>query len=103
MNKGELIVRFPKVYKPLDDPYRYKVLYGGRAAARSWTIARKLLLRGTQEPIFILCTRERQKSIKQSVHKLLKTQINLLHLNAFYTVLEQSIKGMNGTEFTFLD
>ena len=102
MNNGELIVRFPKVYKPLDDSYRYKVLYGGRAAARSWTIARKLLLRGTQEPLFILCTRELQKSIKQSVHKLLKSQINLLHLNAFYTVLEQSIKGMNGTEFTFL-
>ena len=95
-------VRFPKVYKPLNDSWRYKVLFGGRAAARSWTIARNLLIRGTQQPEFILCTRELQKSIKQSVHRLLKKQIRLLNLEAFYTVTEQSIKGLNGTEFMFL-
>ena len=97
-----VVVRFPKVYKPLADPWRYKVLYGGRNAARSWTIARRLLIRGTQNPEFILCTRELQKSIKQSVHRLLKKQIRLLHLEAFYTITEQSIKGINGTEFMFL-
>ena len=73
-------VKFPKAYKELDDPHRYKVLYGGRAAARSWTIARKLLIRGTQKTEFVLCTRELQKSIKQSVHRLLKKQIRLLGL-----------------------
>jgi len=99
---SNVVVKFPKIYKPLNDPWRYKVMYGGRAAARSWTIARNLLLRGTQNVEFILCTRELQKSIKQSVHKLLKAQIRLLGLENFYTVLEQSIKGINGTEFMFL-
>lgn len=95
-------VRFPKAYKELDDAWRYKILYGGRAAARSWTIGRKLLIRGTQKKEFILCTRELQKSIKQSVHRLLKEQIRLLGLDSFYTVTEASIKGINGTEFMFL-
>ncbi len=95
-------VRFPKAYKRLDEPYRYKIMYGGRAAARSWTIARKLLIRGTQRKEFILCTRELQKSIKHSVHRLLKEQIRLLGLTNFYSVTEQSIKGLNGTEFMFL-
>lgn len=99
---SRVVARFPKVYKELDDPHRYKVLYGGRAAARSWSIARKLLIRGTQRPEFILCTRELQKSIKQSVHRLLKKQIILLGLQNFYTVNEQSIRGINGTEFMFL-
>jgi phage terminase large subunit len=99
---SNMVIKFPKVYRELDDPYRYKVLYGGRAAARSWTIARKLLLRGTQRPEFILCTRELQKTIKQSVHRLLKKQIQMLGLNAFYTVTDTSIKGINGTEFMFL-
>jgi len=99
---NEVTVRFPKIYKPLDEDWRYKVMYGGRAAARSWTIARKLLLRGTQKTEFILCTRELQKSIKQSVHKLLKAQIRLLGLENFYQVFDQSIKGLNGTEFMFL-
>jgi len=99
---NNVVVKFPKIYKPLDDPWRYKVMYGGRAAARSWTIGRKLLLRGAQNKEFILCTRELQKSIKQSVHKLLKDQIIRLGLQNFYTVTETSIKGLNGTEFMFL-
>lgn len=99
---SEVIVKFPKVYKELDKSYRYKVVYGGRAAARSWTFARKLLIRGTTEKILILCTRELQRSIKDSVHRLLKNQISLLGLDGFYTATETSIKGLNGTEFIFL-
>lgn len=95
-------VRFPKIYKPLDDPYRYKVMYGGRGSAKSWTVARKLLLRGTQGKLRILCTRELQKSIKQSVHKLLSDQINEMGLSGFYDVQQQGIYGKNGTEFMFL-
>lgn len=96
------VVRFPKIYRPLDQPYRYKVLYGGRAAARSWTISRKLLLRGVEAPKRILCTRELQKSIKQSVHRLLTDQINAMGLQGFYEVQQQGIYGRNGTEFMFL-
>ncbi|VAW38949.1 Phage terminase, large subunit [hydrothermal vent metagenome] len=99
---SEVIVKFPKVYKRWDDPYRYKISYGGRAAARSWTFARKLLLRGVESSLLILCTRELQKSIKDSVHRLLKNQITLMNLDGFYDVTETSIKGSNGTEFIFL-
>jgi len=50
----------------------------------------------------VLCTRELQKSIKDSVHRLLKNQIRLLQLEGFYNTTETSIKGINGTEFIFL-
>lgn len=49
----------------------------------------------------ILCTREIQKSIKNSVHKLLSDQIQTLGLGAFYTVTQTEIRGANGTEFLF--
>ena len=101
MSSLEIEVEFPEIYDPLDEPYRYKVLYGGRAAARSWTIARKLLLRGSQEPLRILCTRELQKSIQQSVHKLLLIQIKKLGLEYFYNTNKSAIEGLNGTEFIF--
>lgn len=42
-----------------------------------------------------------QNSIKDSVHKLLTDQISLLGLGGFYSVFEQVIKGVNGTEFIF--
>ncbi len=98
----ELVVKFPKAYKLLNEPFRYKVFYGGRAAARSWTFSRKLLIRGTTKPLLILCTRELQKSIRDSVHRLLRNQIELLQLSSFYNVTDTKITGINGTEFIFL-
>ena len=50
-------IRIPKIFKPLDEPYRYKVMYGGRGSAKTWTVARKLILRGVEKPLLILCTR----------------------------------------------
>jgi len=95
-------IKFPKIFKPLNDPYRYKVMYGGRGSSKSWSVARKLLLLGTERTIRVLCTRELQKSIKHSVHKLLSDQITSMGLDAFYTLTEQSVKGINGTEFLFM-
>lgn len=93
----------PEAYTDLDNrEYRYLVYYGGRSAARSWSIARKLLRRGMKEKILVLCTRELQKSIKQSVHRLLKNQIELLKMQHFYDVKDSFIRGANGTEFIFL-
>jgi len=99
---SETVARMPKIFKPLDIPHRYKVMYGGRGSAKSWTVAKKLLIKGASAPLRVLCTRELQKSIKQSVHKLLKDQIEALGLKAFYDVTDTSIKGKNGTEFIFM-
>jgi phage terminase large subunit len=56
---------------------------------------------GAEKPLRVLCTREVQKSIKQSVHTLLKDQIQALGLGEFYEVVENAIRGKNGTEFNF--
>jgi phage terminase large subunit len=92
---------FPKKLQPLFQPCRYKVLYGGRGGAKSWAIARALLIMGAQRPLRILCARELQKSIKDSVHKLLADQISNLQLDSKYEVQQATIKGTNGTEFFF--
>lgn len=94
--------KFPKIFKPLDEPHRYKMIWGGRGKGASWTVARKLLILGAQKPLRILCTRELQKSIKQSVHKLLSDQIISLQLSGFYEVQQQGIFGRNGTEIFFI-
>ena len=85
----------------LTEKYRYKGAYGGRGSAKSWTFARALLLLGATKKLRILCAREVQKSIKQSVHKLLGDQILAMGLEGFYEVLETEIRGKNGTEFSF--
>jgi phage terminase large subunit len=92
---------FPEKLAFLFDKYRYKCAYGGRGSGKSWGFARALLIEGYKRKIRILCTREVQKSIKQSVHQLLTDQIQILGLGKFYEVLDAEIRGLNGTEITF--
>lgn len=95
--------RFPSKLKCLFVPEkaRYRVLYGGRGGSKSWNIARALLLKGCEQTIRVLCAREYQTSIKDSVHKLLCDQIFALDIQAHYEITERSIRGINGTEFIF--
>lgn len=92
---------FPEKLECLFQPARYKVLYGGRGGAKSWGAARALLIRGASRPLRVLCAREFQNSIKDSVHKLLADQIEALGLSDVYEVLDKEIRGKNGTEFAF--
>ena len=52
---GVLDIRFPSKLKPLFAPSRYKVLFGGRGGAKSWSVAKALLLMASgTEPLRIL-------------------------------------------------
>jgi phage terminase large subunit len=92
---------FPEKLSILFDPARYKVLYGGRGGAKSWGVARALLIIGARQATRILCAREFQTSIKDSVHKLLSDQIFAMGLEDFYEITQTAIRGKNGTEFSF--
>lgn len=92
---------FPDKLKMLFEPHRYKVLWGGRGAGRSWGAARALLILGTSRAIRVLCAREFQNSISESVHKVLSDQIEGLGLSGFYDIQKQGIYGKNGTSFSF--
>lgn len=98
---SQVKAKFPDKLKPLFTPKRYKILYGGRGAAKSWGVARALLIMGANRPLRILCAREVQRTIADSVHKLLSDQISALGLTSFYTIQDAVIYGLNGTEFSF--
>ena len=95
-------VEFPVKLECLFKKSRYKVLWGGRGGAKSWGIARALLILGAKSQLRILCAREFQTSIKDSVHKLLSDQVLELGLTDFYDVIDRTIRGKNGTEFNFV-
>lgn len=94
--------QFPIKLEGLFKPSRYKVLQGGRGGAKSWGIARALLIKGAKDQMRILCAREFMTSMKDSVHKLLSDQIQALGLTGFYEITQASIRGANGTEFAFV-
>lgn len=79
-------VEIPAKLRGLFDPHRYKILHGGRCSTKSWSVGRALPLKGAEKPLRILCVREIQKSIRDSVHKLLGDQIDTMGLSSFYDV-----------------
>ncbi|MCF8218769.1 MAG: PBSX family phage terminase large subunit [Bacteroidales bacterium] len=93
--------KIPAVFHNLYKPARYKVFYGGRGGGRSWSFSRVLLTQGMNKPMLILCCREYQKSIEDSVHRLLSDQIKRMGLDDFYIIQKRSITGLNGTQFIF--
>ncbi len=94
-------IQIPEALDFLFTPARYKVAYGGRGGAKSWSFARALLTKAIEKPLRILCAREIQKSIKDSVWQLLADQIKALEMQDSYRVLDKSIEGRNGSEFQF--
>lgn len=87
------------------EPVRYRVFWGGRGGAKSRTLGAELLVRGTLRTERILCTREFQRSTKDSVKRLLDDEISRLGLglfgNGFYLSTDKEIRGKNGTLFLF--
>lgn len=94
-------IDFPEKLQCLFRPARYKVLYGGRGGAKSWGIARALVLIAASSKKRILCAREVQNTMRDSVHKLLKDQIETLGLMPWFTITENSIRSSAGSEFIF--
>jgi phage terminase large subunit len=96
-------LRLPAKLHCLFNPARYKVLHGGRGGAKSWGIAKTLLVKGAEKKLRILCARELQVSIEDSVHKLLSDQINAdPWLAEVYDIQKKSIVcKTTGTEFLF--
>ena len=98
----ETQAQFPIKLQFLFQPRRYKVAYGGRGGGKSWAYARALLALGMDRSLRVLCARELQNSLAESVHKLLGDQIEKMGLSAFYTVEKARIYSkINGTEFFF--
>ncbi|MEN4603036.1 PBSX family phage terminase large subunit [Pantoea agglomerans] len=101
MTAAETRLSFAPKFKPLFQPKRYKTFHGGRGGAKSWAAARALVIMAASKKLRILCTREVQNSIKDSVHKLLKDQIEMLGLNPWFRITNETITSASGNEFLF--
>ncbi len=94
-------VEFGIAFTELFEKWRYKVFYGGRGAAKSWHFAIALVLLASKKKLRILCAREYQSSIQESVHKLLVETIARLNLSHNFIIREKKIYCKNGSEFLF--
>lgn len=92
----------PPAFSDIFKPYRFKVYYGGRGGAKSHALARALVALAMQSQKRILCARELQNSIGDSVHKLLADIIAENGLAPLFDVQKATIRcTATGSEFIF--
>ena len=83
------------------DLHQYKVVYSGRFGMKTRSAVLALLALGANQQLRILCCREVMNSIRDSLHAELKTEIYERDFGGFYHVLDNEIRGENGTVFIF--
>lgn len=104
LDRPEKVVtlQLPRKLAFLMEMHPYKVAHGGRNSLKSHSFAGALLTLGLDQSLRILCAREVQKSLADSVHQLLRDKIKTLEYEAFYDVTDNSIASrINDTLFRF--
>lgn len=101
--KVEMPPKLLELYSHPRGSLRYRVMRGGRGSGKSFTAAKMAAVWGAIEPLRILCVREFQNSIKESMHAELKNAINSCPwLSSVYDVgIDYLRHKNNGTEFIF--
>lgn len=91
-----------KVFGPPRGDLRYRGAFGGRGSGKSFSFALMAAVMGYAEPLRVLCTRDLQISIKESMFAELRNAIQSHEfLSRHYEIGESFIRGANGTEFIF--
>lgn len=85
----------------LDRDWREAIVEGGRYSLKSHTVGRICLIRAMQAKTRILCGREFQNSINESVHQLLADLIEYYGLSMFEVTRDSIINRLNGSDFIF--
>jgi phage terminase large subunit len=96
-----LSIPTPRVFLPLLQPARYKGAHGGRGSGKSHHFAESAIEKSVMAKTDIVCLREIQKSLDQSVHKLLAEKIAALNAGAYFTVQDSRIKSTHGGVIIF--
>ena len=99
--KRHIDITVPVKFKELWKERRYKVLYGGRGSGKTHAVAVYLVVQSLLNKERILCTREIQKSIKESVYEVLVQKISKLGLEKYFNITESKITNVSGSEFIF--
>lgn len=81
-------------------PARYKLAYGGRGSGKSRGIGSLLCQLAQREPKKILCTREVQLSLEESVYAVIVETLAALKYSG-WTVTKEAISHVNGSRFIF--
>lgn len=98
-----LVIETPRVFLPLladtdskGYPARYLGAHGGRGSGKSHFFGEMLIERSIVQKTDAVCVREVQKSLDQSVKKLLEEKIESMNAGAYFEVQDKKILSRHG-------
>lgn len=94
--------RYPEYMADFQSPKRHNVLYGGRGSAKSYSVAQRMVQDVYIHGCRVLCAREYQSSMQESVYALIKECIVNAGLEWFFTFTKTEIIGLNDGAFHFV-
>lgn len=95
-------IQIPGAFRELFDPqYRDYAYYGGRGGAKSHSVAGALVIQAAQAPLRIVCAREIQESLKDSVKQLIEDKISDYGLADHFEALKDETRAKNGGKFVY--
>lgn len=97
----ELNLQTPRKFAPLLNQSRYKGIHGGRGSGKSHFMAEMLIERCMMQKTDWVCLREVQKTLDQSVKKLLEIKIQAYGLGQYFEIQQNKIKTPYGGVIIF--
>ena len=103
-----MIVKIPRKLEGLIEVIefnlvRWIVLFGGRSSGKSHNGLTALIIVSMKKPLLIVCCRDTEKSIKNSIHRLIKNKIRDLGVYHRWVITDERIHcPLTGTEFVFI-
>lgn len=95
-------IQIPRAFRELFDPqYRDYAFFGGRGGAKSHSVGGALVIQAAQSPMRIVCAREIQDSLKDSVKQLIEDKISDYGLADHFEALKDETRAKNGGKFVY--
>lgn len=95
-------IQIPEAFKPLfQTGWRDLAFYGGRGGAKSHSVAGALVIQAAQSPRRVVCAREIQDSLKDSVKQLIEDKISDYGLEDHFEALKDETRAKNGGRFIY--
>lgn len=96
-----LEIATPRAFVPLLEPHRYKGAHGGRGSAKSHFYAGLVVDEAVREKLDVVCIREVQRTLDQSVKKLLEIKIQDYNAGDYFEVQDRRILTKHGGTIIF--
>lgn len=98
---SDLRIPTAEVFEPLLAPARYKGAHGGRGSAKSHHFAGQVIEESIADRLDFVCIREVQRTLDQSVKKLLESKVEAFNVGDHFDIQDRRIRSRRGGVIIF--